>query len=130
MSLTEFKMESLTTIDDGRVAVAFEHALRRAEIDCRDRPAVGKARTVTLTAQLVPRTDEQGKELLEVLVQFKVDDSLPARGGKVYHMLAGKSRGLFFNEMAPEDARQLTIPVGPRPTSDEELQPQRKDIVS
>ena len=127
MALEQFTLQTLSTVDDGRIAVAFEQALRRCELDCRDRPTLDKARTISIDAKLTPRVDESGRDLLEVLVQFEVRDSQPVRTSKVYHMVAARS-GLYFNELAPEDARQLTLDTaaGPKPLT--EPAPQRKDV--
>lgn len=106
--LLNFTLETLCTIDDGRIKEAFEQALRRCESDLRDRPNMNKARTISLEAELVPVTDDAGA-LLEVKVHFQVKDRQPARETKTYHMSAARGGGLFYNELAPEDARQLTL---------------------
>lgn len=122
MALEKFDLATLLTIDEGRIKESFEQALRRSEADCRDRPLLGKARTVTIQAELVPVADDQGV-LRECLVQFSIKDAQPLRSSKVYHMSAGRA-GLFWNEMSPDDARQLTLDSvdGPKPL------PGRKDI--
>jgi hypothetical protein len=46
MPLTEFNVQSLADLDDGRVSIAFAQELRRAVIDCMDRPGDKNARKV------------------------------------------------------------------------------------
>lgn len=121
MALEKFELALLPTMDGGRIKEAFEQALRRCEVDMRDRPNLKKDRSVAIVATLTPVADDHG-DLLEVVVQFTVKDSIPARDSTVYHMNAAR-QGLFFNELSPDDARQLTLDSadGPVPL-------QRKDI--
>jgi hypothetical protein len=107
MALEKFELGSLATIDEGRIAESFMQALRRCEADCKDRPTLRKDRKVTLEVTLVPVSDDRS-ELVEVLVQFEIKDAQPIRSSKVYHMNAGRG-GLFYNDLSPEDARQLTL---------------------
>jgi hypothetical protein len=115
MALEKFDLGTLLVIDEGRIKEAFEQALRRGEVDCRDRPLLSQTRTITLEASLTPVADEQGA-LVECLVQFTIKDKQPIRSSKVYHMSAGRA-GLFWNELSPDDARQLTLDTveGPQP---------------
>ncbi len=108
MGLERFEFESLAVLDGGRIKEAFMQALRRCESDCRDRPLLEKARTITLEMVLEPRVDEDTGALIEMVAQFRVKDRNPVRESKVYHLNA-KGAGLFFNADAPEDPRQLTI---------------------
>ena len=48
MSLKKFTIESLATIDGGRVKVAVETAIRQCVADCYDRAALKDGRKVTL----------------------------------------------------------------------------------
>jgi hypothetical protein len=40
MALEKFSLTTLTTIDGGMIREAYELALRRCELDCRDRPTL------------------------------------------------------------------------------------------
>lgn len=115
MALEKFTTEALSRIDGGRIAAAFELALKRAEVDCKDRPAVKKARRVELIATIEPILGPDG-ELDSCDVSFTIKDSIPKRESKVFNMTAARS-GLMFNEMSAEDARQKTldeVDAGPR----------------
>lgn len=48
-NLEKFDLAALASIDGGRIAIAFEQALRRVAQDCDDRPGEKKERTVTLS---------------------------------------------------------------------------------
>lgn len=107
MALEKFAMATMAEIDGGRIREAFDQALRRCEIDCKDRPGDGAARVVNMTVRLTPVLDVDG-EMNSVDIQFQVKDSVPTRKSKVYNMRSTEG-GLLFNELAPEDVRQATI---------------------
>ena len=107
MPIEKFQLGSLSTIDGGRINEAFEQALKRCEMDCKDRPATAKARKVALTAELVPVCTPQG-DLESVDVTFQIKDTVPTRESATYNMKAVPG-GLLFNELSPEDVRQGTI---------------------
>lgn len=118
MAIEKLKLSTLAQIDDGRIREAFEQALRRCEADCADRPALEEARRVVLTATLTPCLgDDATMESCDV--QFQIVDQIPRRRSKVYNMKADES-GLYFNELSPDDIRQLTLdePRGPRSAKD------------
>ena len=62
--LKQLTLATLAEIDGGRLAIAFEQALRRCAIDCDDRPGEKKARTVSMQISVEPRLDENGGALL------------------------------------------------------------------
>lgn len=47
MPFIQLSLESLEHLDDGRVAVAFQHELKRAVQDCIDRPIPDEIERVT-----------------------------------------------------------------------------------
>ena len=106
--LEKFSLAKLASLDSGRVAAAFDAALRRAQDDCKDRPALEEARTITLTLNALPVIDETEGEMHSVNLQFHITEKLPKRKSKTYNMLADDA-GLYVNELAPDDARQLTL---------------------
>ena len=118
MAIESFELKTLTEIDGGRIREAFEQALRRCESDCRDRPNIAKARTLTLSVSLVPAVDERG-ELDTVAATFDIAEKLPKRQSRKYQMLARGGK-LLFNELSPDDVKQKTLDEAPRPrkTSD------------
>ena len=111
MALHEFKLETLTKLDDGRVVEAWNQALRRAILDCEDRPGVTEARKVILQLELAPTIDEDGN-VDTVRGQFQVKDSAPVRKTKKYDFsprLQGKSKVLIFNDLSDDNVKQHTI---------------------
>lgn len=125
MAVEKFNLKSLAEIDDGRLRKAWEQALNRARLDCEDRPSVEKARTVTLTIELVP-VREPGGSLHSVDASFRVRDKLPEIQSPAYSLRAGRG-GLFYNELSLDDVNQMTLDeVGPR-TYDDDSADERKE---
>lgn len=119
MTLQKFDFGTVATIDDGRIREALDQAIRRCELDCKDRPNVSKERCVTLKINLTPVPSETG-DLDSVDVAFAIGDALPRRASKTYNMRAARG-GLLFNEMSPDDVNQMTLPgIGPRGAKDDE----------
>lgn len=111
MPLEVFNTESLARLDGGRLRVGLDLALKRLVDDCADRPGLKKARRVTLEIEILP-VMEGGGELDSVIVEFGIKERIPARSSKAYNMRAGHDGALLFNELAPEDVDQGTIPIG------------------
>ncbi len=106
MALKRFEAQSILTIDGARIAVALQQAMDRMHADCEDRPAVAKARTVTLTVTMKPRVEEG--ELDSINVTFGVSESVPKRESRSFNM-EKRGRGIFFNEASPDDVKQGTL---------------------
>lgn len=106
MATERFTLTSLASMDQGRIALAFEAALSRCNEDCKDRPGVKAARKVTITATLQPNME--GDDLDSVNVTFHISDNVPKRASKAYNMAAGRD-GLVFNDVAPDNAKQGTL---------------------
>lgn len=106
-------MKALAEIDNGRIREAYEQALRRAQSDCKDRPALERARKVSLTLTIVPVVGDNG-ELESCNVDFQIKEALPPRESRTYNMAADDA-GLHFNELSRDDIRQRTIDQVPGP---------------
>ncbi|MCP3916164.1 MAG: hypothetical protein GY711_11460 [bacterium] len=117
MAIEPFNLSSLVGLDQGRIKETFEQAIRRCEADCKDRPALKDARTVTLKVTIAPVPEPDGGELQSCDVRFQVTDSVPKRRSKVYNMRSTRS-GLHFNELSPDDINQTTIDEAPGPRSE------------
>lgn len=112
MSLQKFDLAAIVDIDDGRIRTALEQALRRCELDCRDRPGLEGKRSVKLEVRLSPVPTPEG-ELDSVDVSFAISEKIPPRASKSYNMRAARG-GLLFNELSPEDCDQMTLDLGPK----------------
>lgn len=112
MPLTVFNTAALGQFDGGRLRVGLDQALKRVCDDCADRPGLKKPRRVTVEFEVMPVEFTDG-ELDSVQVEFSIKERIPARSSKAYNMRAGSNGALLFNELAPEDVDQGTIPIGP-----------------
>ena len=117
MALEKFSLATLAEMDGGRIRAAFEQALQRLEADCKDRPGVKRARQLQLVVELAPIADEG--ELDSVNVTFRIKESIPKRESKAYNMQAVPG-GLLFNDASPEDVRQKTFDMTPKPSAQTE----------
>lgn len=101
------------SLDGGRVGEAFAAEVRRVALDCEDRPADGKPRTVTLTMTLTPiiATEPTGGivELDSVQARFQITSSVPKRRSKQYSFGYRKGGKLVFNDLSDENIHQKTL---------------------
>lgn len=112
MALEQFSLATLAEMDGGRIRAAFEQALKRLEADCKDRPGVKRSRQLQLIVDMEPVADDG--ELDSVNVTFRIKESIPKRESKPYNMQAVPG-GLLFNDASPEDVRQMSLDMAPKP---------------
>ena len=111
--MIEFSLANLQALDNGRVVEAFNQAVKRVVGDCQDRPALKKARKVTLEMEVVPVFAQDGAGGLDsIKAVFKVTDTAPKRESKEYsfgcHTRKGKPE-LVFNDLSDDNVHQRTI---------------------
>ena len=106
----QLSLDSLKELDDGRLIVAWQQALKRAALDCEDRPGEEKPRVVSLQCELLPLLDSEGSGQLEsIKVTFQVADKAPPRKSKPYDMALRRGGVLVFNDMSEDDIHPKTI---------------------
>src|SRR5690349_23516801 len=98
MPLQKFAIESLATIDDGRIKAGFEMMLDDLIRDCRDRPEHKSKRKLTLTISMEPCSLERG-ELETVDLCFDLKPSMPKVESRKFNMRAVRG-GLGYNELS------------------------------
>lgn len=108
MAVHELTLSKLDALDDGRITIAWQQALKRAVADCEDRPAVGEARKVILQTEISPILDEDG-QLDTCRVQFQVKESAPVRKTKKYDMDPRRGQILVFNDLSDDNVKQRTL---------------------
>lgn len=111
MPFMELTLTSLDQLDDGRVAKAFLHELKRAVQDCMDRPGDDKARTVSLELKITPvvSTANGILEMEGANGEFSIKSKVPDRKSKTYSFRANKKGQLAYSSTSPEDADQTTF---------------------
>jgi hypothetical protein len=108
MSVQQFSLRSLEDLDGGKAFAAFQLHLKRAAIDCMDRPADGKPRAVQLKIAFVPVLESDGT-CNEVKAQVFATSTVPTHRTKVYSFGLRKNGVLVFNEDSLESIDQTTM---------------------
>ncbi len=101
-------LKTLHLLDYGKAAEALQTHLRRAAVDCLDRPGDAKARKVTLQFEIVPVLEPDG-DCTEVRVTIQAISKMPTHCTKPYSMALRKNGSLGFSEDSPENVGQTTI---------------------
>lgn len=109
MSLINFNVGSLATIDSGKLAAALDEDVQRCVKDCLNRPGEKKARVVNLQVRIEPDFVDDTGDCESVKLRFALKNSLPARCTRDYSMLARKNGTLLFNDLSPGNVHQRTI---------------------
>ena len=105
--LVKFSLESLVSLDAGRIRETVDQAIKRCFDDCEDRPAHDAARRVSIELSIVPVVAGEGRlDSCDVFVDVK--ERIPARKSKRYNAQVRRD-GVYFNEASPDDADQLTL---------------------
>lgn len=106
--LKHFELATLSDFDNGRLRLVLERLLATAVADCRDRPGVASARSVTLKLLLVPVADETG-DVDTVRLDYKLAATVPTMAREGLSLSVQRDNRLVFNDLSPHDARQRTI---------------------
>lgn len=108
MSLHLLSLESLNDLDGGKAAEAFKLHLRRAAMDCVDRPGDPKARKVTLEVELTPDPEPDGT-CDRVHFQIRASSAVPKHQTRLYSAGLRANGALVFNEDSPGNVQQSTL---------------------
>ena len=110
----QFKtLADLEKLEGGLVRRAFEKELRGIFEDLRERPALTKARDITLKLTFVPATDDSGTELTEVKIVPEVSSRRPpSRCRELSTRLVG-TRHLVYDDLSPDNVHQQTMDLQP-----------------
>ena len=113
MSLIQLSLETLKDLDGGRPALAFQHAVESAVLDCKDRPMDDRVRKITLEFNLKPVPEESDVPgvycLANVEGDFKIKTAWPNRQTKTYSFGLNRQGKLFFSEASPDNVDQTTF---------------------
>lgn len=83
--------------------------MRRALLDCQDRPSDDKARRITLTLDLSPVLDEKTLDCTEVHAKFHVASTVPKHRTKTYSFGLRRNGSLVFDDLSECDVNQATL---------------------
>jgi hypothetical protein len=109
--LKRLSLENLKDLDGGRALEAFHDQLKRAVLDCLDRPGDKRARKIVLqfTALPVPVINGNTIDCDSVKGTFQCRCKLPDHETRTYDFGVQQSGDLIFNPDSPEDHRQMTM---------------------
>jgi hypothetical protein len=108
MSVQQLTLATLEKLDMGKAAAALQEHLKRAAIDCMDRPGDGKARKVTLQFDITPIVTPD-LTCDEVHIQIQAASKVPTHRTKVYSCGLRKNGMLVFNPDSPDNVNQNTL---------------------
>lgn len=100
---------SLQELDNGKVAIALNNAIRLATLDIIDRPNDKTARKVHLTVELRPVLDKDTAVLDVIDSEFIVKKVFPVQRSAPYPMYATTDGQMIFDVGSPLDPRQATF---------------------
>lgn len=106
--------ETLARLDRGKYKATLEAAFQRAVQDCIDRPTDDRTRKVTVQFDLVPVCDMDDKIVCcdGIKAKYQVKAVMPNWESKPLDFGVQRDGTLVFNEDAPDNHRQLTLPTG------------------
>lgn len=108
-NLEKLDLAALAKIDGGRLAIAFEQALKRVAQDCDDRPGEKKERSVSIQLLVKPIQDQDGM-CEDCDVQVMIADNVPKRKSKAYNCSLRKGGMLMYHEEALDNHSQEALP--------------------
>lgn len=106
--LQKIDFESLALVDGGKINAALETHLKRASLDCQDRPGDAKARVVTCAFTFVPVMDQSGF-CEEVKWDVQVKSKVPAHQSKAFSAALRRDGSFVFSEDSLENVNQGTL---------------------
>lgn len=106
--MLEFSLENLSEIDGGKAALAFQEHVRRATLDCMDRPGDVKKRTVTFKVEITPLMQDDG-DCTEVVMRLHAASSVPPHQTRLLSLGIRRNGSLVFNPDSPNDVNQATL---------------------
>lgn len=106
--LRELNLEGLSHFADGTVDASFARHVKRAILDCEDRPGEKKARTITLVVNIVPVVLQEGA-VIDTNVDCTVKSSVPDHISKTVECRLKQGGRALFNDMSADHVDQRTI---------------------
>jgi hypothetical protein len=106
--IREVTLDSLKALDGGKAWHAFQTHIKRAALDCMDRPGDGKGRKVTLELELTPVMEADG-DCVEVACTIRAASVVPKHQTKPYSFGLRRNGSLVFNEDSPTSVNQMTM---------------------
>lgn len=109
--LFALKAETLSHLDMGRASAALDQAIKKAVLDCLDRPGDDRPRKVTMTLELKPVMEVVNQSITceGCTGQYAVRLRTPDWSSNKLDFGVRQNGTLVFNEHSPANHRQTTI---------------------
>jgi hypothetical protein len=104
----QLSLDNLKDLDGGKALLLFGEHLKRAAVDCVDRPADKAKRKVTLEVTLEPDPEPDGT-CDRVTGQIKSKSALPVHQTRPYSFRLHANGLLSFNPDSPDSVDQGTL---------------------
>ena len=106
--LRELNLEGLSHIAGGTVDAAFSKHVKRAIMDCEDRPGDKNARTISLVVKVTPVILQDGA-ITDVQIERDVASAVPKHVSKTVECRVKAGGRALFNDLSEADYDQRTI---------------------
>jgi hypothetical protein len=110
-ALTKFSLETMKDLDGGRATLTFDEQVKRAVLDCIDRPGEKRVRVVTLQMKITPVPVISGNTIdcdgVDAILQCRTQ--LPDHPSRQVNFGIKHDGSLIFNPDSPADHRQTTL---------------------
>jgi hypothetical protein len=100
-------LDTLKSLDMGKISAAFDHELRHVVKDCIDRPGDESTRTVALQMTVKPEPSDGVCDT--VMCEFTVTSKVPPRRSRQFQLQAHARGDVLVNTESPDDVRQGTL---------------------
>lgn len=107
MPMTPLSLETLSELDD-RILLAFQFELKRAVLDCMDRPGDKTERVVSMEFKIVPIVGQDG-DCEGATGEFHVKGKVPTRKSKPYSFEVNRGGQLVFSTTNTDNVNQSTF---------------------
>ncbi len=109
MGLAKVDLGLLQRFDGGRIAAMLDEAMKKATLDCQDRPYLDKKRTITMRIEVEPVRPDHTGELVEMGMTVKVHADIPRFESRNYSIGIKKDGTPFYSVDSPTNVAQTTL---------------------
>lgn len=107
-SLRKLGFDSMALVEGGKINAALDVHLKRACLDCQDRPGDAKARVVSCEFTFIPVMDQSGF-CEEVKWDVRVKSKVPPHQSKAYSAGLRRDGSFVFSEDSLDNVNQNTF---------------------
>lgn len=105
-------LDTLSTIDEGRIKAAVDLHLKKLTSDCIDRPGCKTPRKLKLELFVVPQVDPDTGQCDDVNIEFDIGSKVPNHRSRPVNCKVRKTSAgplLLFNDLSEGNVNQRTL---------------------